>query len=167
MNPLQKIITHLSLTPHPEGGYFKETYRSQEIIASVALPIRFKDARNMSTSILYLLESKNISQWHRILSDEIWYFHQGLPVELCSINEIGELFTYELGLSQNQTPQVLIPQGHWFAAKPIGLEGFSLMSCHVSPGFDFCDFELADIKLLQKKWPNHQKVIGHFSKKQI
>jgi len=114
-------IKHLSLTKHPEGGWFREVYRSCEIISKKGLPARYSGFRNFSTSIYYLLESREFSAFHRIASDEIWHFYKGSPLSIYIINPSGNMMRVVLGSdpTQNQLFQFTIPKGHWFAAHNI------------------------------------------------
>lgn len=136
-------IARLGLTPHPEGGFYREVYRSDESIPAGALPPRFAGERRIATSIYYLLEAGDFSAFHRIRSDEIWHFYAGGPLALHLISE-EKLTTTYLGLSSDYptAPQVVIPHGVWFAAEPCAGSTYSLVGCTVSPGFDFNDFEL-------------------------
>ncbi len=152
-------IEKLDLLKHPEGGWYKETYRSKNIIDKEALPERFSGSRNISTAIYYLLEKGDYSAFHRIKSDEIWHFHDGSPLEIIEINSKGELITHCLGLNSDIAcvPQVIISAHSWFAARPLG--SFTFVGCTVSPGFDFNDFEMADKQQLVTRFPNHSKII--------
>ncbi len=134
-----QIIEKLQLIPHPEGGFYKETYRSDLIMTASA-----GNQRNVSTAIYYLLENDSKSNFHRIKSDEFWFFHQGNPIELLIIDD-GELKSMVIGnnLDKGELPQAMIPAGKWFAAHIQNEIGFALVSCTVAPGFDFVDFELA------------------------
>ncbi len=153
-------IQKLKLQPHPEGGWFKETYRSPERVVAEALPGRFTGKRNFSTAIYYLLEKGDFSAFHRIKSDEIWHFYDGDSLEIIEINSSGEKITHYLGLDteSNSAPQVIISAGSWFAARPLGL--YTLAGCTVSPGFDFNDFEMASKTELLKQFPQHQGILG-------
>src|ERR1043166_8419187 len=133
----QQVIRKLKLTPHPEGEFYRETYRSDYIIVSEK-----KENRNVSTAIYYLLEDDDKSHFHRIQSDELWFFHLGKPLEIIFI-EYGQLITIVIGndIQKDEFPQVRIPANTWFAAQVKNAKGFSLVSCTVSPGFDFADFE--------------------------
>lgn len=148
-------IDKLDLSAHPEGGWFKEVYRSKETIQKEALPERFTGNRNISTSIYYLLERGDFSAFHRIKSDELWHFYDGQDLEIIEINTSGELIKHRLGLET--FPQIMIPAGSWFAARPTGL--FALVGCTVSPGFDFEDFEMGNRDWLLKQFPQHIKTI--------
>ena len=153
------IIQKLQLQPHPEGGYYKETYRCNQ-----RMPTNTGD-RNVSTAIYYLLEDDNKSHFHRIHSDELWFFHLGEPLEIVYIRD-GKLETILLGndLSKGQMPQAVIPANSWFASHIKNEKGFTLVSCTVAPGFDFADFEMAKRDLLIREYPQLQAVIEYFTK---
>lgn len=157
-------IKHLKLLPHPEGGYFKEVYRSDEEIAKESLPDRYPDNRSFSTSIYFLLEKDDFSAFHRIKSDEIWHFYDGDPVSIYVIDNNGKLVNYELGLSPDKgiLPQVTIPANNYFASRSTG--SFSLVGCTVSPGFDFADFEMANRNALINSHSKYKKIIEQFTR---
>jgi len=161
MKKADEIIKSLNLTAHPEGGYYKETYRSVENIPEAALPKRFKRDRSTSTAIYFLLKSDEPSKLHRIKSDESWFFHQGTPLVIHSINEAGIYKKEILGLDlqKKQSPQITVDHDSWFGAEVIEPNSFTLVSCTVSPGFDFSDFELADQDDLLKIYPQFSKLI--------
>ena len=152
-------INRLALTHHPEGGWYKETYRSEEKISIEALPERFQGDRNFSTAIYYLLEKGDFSAFHRIKSDEMWHFYDGDPMEIIEITAQGKLINHCLGLTKRSKcfPQLVIPSGSWFAARPMG--EYTLVGCTVSPGFDFTDFELASKTQLLSLFPQHRLTI--------
>ena len=153
---IQEIINELELKPHPEGGYYKETYRSNGTIGENSLPDNMQGYRRYSTSIHYLLKSDQKSAFHRIKSDEIWHFHSGDPVEIFEINASGELETTVIGLNIREKQQLthVVLANRWFAARPLNSakkQGFSLMSCNVAPGFDPLDFEMANQTILKEQ----------------
>ncbi|GAB4048455.1 cupin domain-containing protein [Spirosoma litoris] len=154
-------VRTLNMHPHPEGGYFAETYRSAEAISKEALPNRFSGDRSVSTAIYFLLESHHISALHRIQSDEVWHFYAGGPLEVFVISPAGELTVIRLGnrLDQGQVFQAVVPAGCWFGSKPAMGTDFSLVGCTVAPGFDFADFEMADRMTLLQELPQHKAVI--------
>ena len=162
MNNAKFYIDHLQLQKHPEGGWFKENYRSTEIIKHSCLDARFSGDRNISTSIYFLLEKGEFSAFHKIKSDETWHFHDGSALELYSISPEGELKTQKLGLdiTNGELPQITIPQGYYFAAKPLG--NYTFVGCTVAPGFDFDDFEMPDKKKLIGFFPNLQAFLEGF-----
>jgi hypothetical protein len=153
-------IEKLQLQKHPEGGWFKEIYRSTEMIPSIALPAGFSGDRSLSTSIYYLLECEDFSAFHRIKSDELWHFYTGTSViEIISIEE-GKIKRQLLGDNpeQNQYFQIIVPKNTWFAARLINKKGFALVGCTVSPGFHFDDFEMRTDKLIEE-YPEFEKEI--------
>lgn len=155
-------IQTLQMQAHPEGGYFKEVYRSTEFISAEALPQRYAGARIYGTSIYFLLRSKDFSAFHRIQSDEIWHFYAGSAVTIYEIDDKGNLNTYTVGskIAEGETFQAVIKAGNWFAAKVSTPDSFALVGCTVAPGFDFTDFELAKKENLLHEFPLHQAIIG-------
>ena len=162
----EQWIEALNLRPHPEGGFFVESYRSTESLSSTALPDRYGSDRTFSTAIYFLLKLDQFSAFHRVASDELWHAYDGLPVRLYLLAEEGKLTEFDLGLdlTAGQQPQIAIPANHWFAAKPIDTTAspydYSLVGCTVSPGFDFADFELASRPDLLKQFPAHASIIS-------
>jgi len=153
-------INHLDLLPHPEGGYYKEMYRSSETISSSALPDRFEGDRHFSTAIYLLLRSEDRSVFHRIKSDEVWHFYQGSALLIYVLLQ-DELKIYRLGsdLEKGESLQVVIPANCWFGAQVEKQNSFALCGCTVAPGFDFRDFEMAERHSLLKKYPGFEKEI--------
>ncbi len=160
MKSIEYWINHLNLRPHPEGGFYKETYRSPEILLTTALPARFDGDRNFSTAIYFLLRSQNRSVFHRIKSDELWHFYQGSTLLIYVLHK-NELIIHRLGpdLDKGDSLQVMIPANSWFGAFVEKRNSFALCGCTVSPGFDFADFEMADRNVLLKEYPGYKKVI--------
>lgn len=154
-------ITHFHLAPHPEGGYFQQTYRSPDILARSGLPSRYDSERVSATAIYFLLESGDVSKFHRLRSDEVWCYHAGSPLMLYVLQSDGSLQTSILGidLDKQECPQVVIPHGVWFGARVIEPASYTLMSCLVSPGFEYEDFELADRGQLLREYPQHKTLI--------
>lgn len=161
MTKAQQWISNLKLVAHPEGGYFSEVYRSEETISENCLNKRYLVSHSISTSIYFLLDGSDFSAFHRIKSDEIWHFYDGLPTKIYLIFPDGNFEIKKLGLDfeQNELPQVVIPKNVWFAAKPLAENSFSLVGCTVAPGFDFADFELAKRDELLQKYPQHKSLI--------
>lgn len=159
MQPAKYWIDNLNLQPHPEGGFYKETYRSEEILAD-NLPSRFQGPRNISTAIYFLLRSADKSLFHRIKSDELWHFHAGGTLNIYVLSHLG-LITHKLGsnLAEGDVLQVAIPANYWFGATVLEKESYTLSSCTVAPGFDFQDFELAEQANLLREFPIHQEII--------
>lgn len=149
-------ITQLHLLPHPEGGYYKETYRSKEDSPFDG----FEGKRNISTAIYFLLEEKDKSHFHRIQSDELWFFHEGSALEIFILREEHvEMITLGKNINNEEQLQATIPGGVWFGARLKNQQGYALMSCTVAPGFDFKDFELGKKKALINLFPQHHSLI--------
>lgn len=153
-------IHHLTLGPHPEGGFYRETYRSKENIQLCGLPSRFPSPRSFSTAIYFLLRSEDKSLFHRIKSDELWHFHAGSALYIYLL-EHGNLTVFKLGnnLEAGELLQVVIPANCWFGAKLLAQNAYTLSGCTVAPGFDFKDFDIADRKQLLQEFPNHADII--------
>ena len=154
-------ITRLGLTPHPEGGYFEETYRSPVILPQSALPARYGADRRCATAIYFLLRSGQASKFHRLQSDELWCYHAGGALTLVVIGTDGALQRILLGatLDNGEQPQVLIKHGVWFGALVNAPNDYTLVSCLVAPGFEFADFELATPAQLLAAYPQHREII--------
>lgn len=151
-NSAEYWIKKLGLEKHPEGGWFKEVYRSEDLIAENCLPEDFTGPRNYSTSIYYLLEGDDFSAFHRIKSDEMWHYYAGnSPIEILSI--VNQKIHSELLGNQpdeNQRFQLVVPKNTWFAARLPETKGFALVGCTVSPGFYYEDFEMAENEILEE-----------------
>ena len=158
---LKQIILNLRLQPHPEGGFFRETYRSTGVINPESLNSQYNGFRNYSTCIYFLLTSDVFSAFHRIHQDEIWHFYIGSPIYLHIITEDGEYSKTAIGcdIAQGQIPQFVVPGESWFAATVINSDDYSLLGCTVSPGFDFSDFELPSRNVLIERFPQHKEII--------
>ncbi len=145
-------IEKLKLEKHPEGGWFSEVYRSEEVVQKADLSGDFSGARNISTSIYYLLEGDDFSAFHRIKSDEIWHYYTGSSaIEIMRIE--NEEISKQLCGNNPDTDhnlQVVVPKNTWFAARLNNPKGFALAGCTVSPGFHFDDFEMAGKKMFEK-----------------
>lgn len=163
----RNYIEKLQLEPHPEGGFFKEVYRSGEIIQPEGLPERFRKGRVFSTSIYFLLVGRQVSNFHRIKSDEIWHYYDGSGVNIFEIDSTGLLSQHKLGkdTGKGEEFQVVINSNNWFAAELIDKKSFCLVGCTVSPGFEFSDFELAARQDLIKTFPQHRDLIMRFTAK--
>ncbi len=142
--PLDFLIDHLRLSPHPEGGYYRETWRSDLQLPAEALP-NHCGPRSAGTAIYYLLPGDQESALHRVCSDELWFFQLGDPLELRIQEELdGEARRLTVGCRHQDRLQVLVPADHWQAARSLGgPAGYTLVACIVVPGFDFADFEMA------------------------
>jgi len=159
-------ISKLQLNPHPEGGYYKEVYRSDEIIEAVHLPVRYKSSRAFSTSIFFLLKNDQVSMFHKLKSDEIWHFYDGCGVKIYVIEKNGIKREVLLGnkLEQGELPQVIINKNSWFGAELLNKSSFCLIGCTVSPGFEFKDFKLGEREKLLKLFPQHENIIKKLTK---
>jgi predicted cupin superfamily sugar epimerase len=157
-------ITHLGLTPHPEGGHYREIYRSAGRIPRSALPERYGGDRDYATSIYYLLESGETSRIHRLKSDEILVFHDGGPLEVVTIDGAGVLSRLLLGVrfERGEVPQAVIPAGTWFGARVADQGAYSLIGCVVAPGFVYPDFEMPGKEELMELFPEHGEIIAEF-----
>ena len=155
----KEYINKLQLKQHPEGGYYREVYRSGEKILPTHLPKRYKTSRNFSTSIYFLLEGKQFSTFHLLQSDELWHFYDGSDLMIYIINPEGELITRKLGNSDDTEFQIVIKKHCWFAVEVCNKKSFSLFGCTVSPGFEFEDFKLGKRELLLKKFPDYDELI--------
>ncbi len=158
---MSKSATHyiktLEMTAHPEGGYYAQTYSS---------PLTYDteySTRPLATSIYFLLADKDVSRFHQLKSDELWYFHDGEPLDVYMILPTGDLVVQTLGLDleKGQRPQILVPAGAIFGSciKEENTNHFSLVGCVVSYGFHFEDFKLFSRKELLEKYPQHEKAI--------
>lgn len=136
MQEINSLVNTLNLQPHPEGGFYREMYRSPLLVKPLSL-----GDRNAYTSIYYLLSGDDFSSWHRIKSDETWYFHVGCDVLIYFFDENKLLQTMQLG-SDSRNFQYTIPANTWFSAKPMNTSSYCLVSCAVAPGFEFNDFEM-------------------------
>ncbi|MEJ7680017.1 MAG: cupin domain-containing protein [Segetibacter sp.] len=156
------FINHLNLQPHPEGGYFKETYHAAESIPADVLPTRFNGDRSFSTAIYYLLQHGDYSAFHRIKSDECWHFYAGQTLLIHIIKNDGKYYCIKLGanIDAGEIFQFAVPATAWFAAEPAGNSAFVLAGCTVAPGFDFADFEIADQQTLLSAFPQHSSIIS-------
>lgn len=132
------LIQALGLAPHPEGGYFREVFRSRDIVQ----PSDGRGPRPALTTIYFLLPADAVSRWHRVRSDEVWHHYEGDPLELLLMTDgASRLDRVTLGPYRNgQTPVHYVPAGWWQAARPLG--AYTLAGCTVGPGFEYADFEL-------------------------
>jgi hypothetical protein len=151
-------ISRLKMIPHPEGGFYMEVFRSRiEIYRKSA-----GDMKQACTSIYYLLQGTDYSGFHRIASDEIWYYHKGVPLFIYELTVSGLLITHELSDQSTGCLSVAIEAGSWFAASLPSGEGFSLVSCAVAPAFDFKEFEMANKDELKQLYPEYGSLIERF-----
>ncbi|MCT4584287.1 MAG: cupin domain-containing protein [Peptostreptococcaceae bacterium] len=148
------FIKNLDMNKHPEGGYYKECFNSLQNVN-----INSKD-KKLWTSIYFLLEENEVSNFHKLESDEMWYYHSGSPLTIYMINEEGNLITKKLGLDieNNESPQVLVKKGFIFGSS-MNEVGYSLVGCMVSPGFTFDEFKLYKRDELLNLYPQHKDII--------
>jgi predicted cupin superfamily sugar epimerase len=148
----QRLIDALGLEAHPEGGYFRETYRSPHQLG--------QQDRQLMTSIYFLLTDTNVSRFHRITSDECWYFHTGTPIIVHILDERGHTeFILGNDIGGGQLPYYLVKGGTIFGSSVLGDKGYALVSCAVAPGFDFRDFELFGADTLLAEFPDCGEII--------
>lgn len=153
-------IECLGLSPHPEGGFFSETYRSNLTIGQEQLGDGFSGPRASSTAIYYLLDDANFSAIHRISSDEMWHFYAGTPLRVEGLHPDGRRQDWILHNDPRVgRPQGIVPAQTWFGSRLVEPNGYALVGCTVSPGFDFSDFEMADRISLISEFPEHSKWI--------
>ena len=156
------LVRELGLLPHPEGGWYRETYRAAETIPAAGLPARFGGTRACSTSIYFLLHHGTFSAFHRIKSDEVWYFHTGDRLTIFQLLPDGRRVDLTLGPGSYQQ---VVPAGTWFASRVDHPDGFTLCGCTVAPGFDFADFELATRDALTAQFPQHTALIAELTRR--
>ncbi len=162
MVSVEQIIRLLDLKPHPtEGGFFAETYRSDENTPLSGLPSRYDSDRPLGTAIYYLLTPDTFSAMHRLKSDEIFHFYLGGPCTMLQLYPDGGSLVVTLGndLALDQVPQVVVPRGVWQGTWLNDGGSFALLGTTVTPGFDFSDFELGDRDKLAVKYPDREKLI--------
>lgn len=159
-NKIELLIQELNLIPHPEGGFYRETYRSEEVLNDIN--------RNLVTTIYFLLRSEDISHFHRIMSDEHWFFHAGSPLVVHTLDNNGHhKHLVGLELNKRETPHFIVPKNTIFGSQVLEKNSYSLVSCLVSPGFDFADFELIKRAELLKEFPQHKEIIEIMGMKKI
>ncbi len=160
MNRIEFLKEKLDLKNHPEGGYFKETYRSTEKIGGDRIS-EFPSGRSFWTAIYYLLEGKQVSKFHRIKSDETWHFYEGTPATIHIIHPDGLYEARYLGsnLDSGNEYQHVVPANSWFGVSIDDTDGYLLAGCTVAPGFDFNDFEMGDAYKLKQAFPEHKEII--------
>jgi len=155
MNDAAKaLIARHGLQPHPEGGFYRETYRSSLMVDTPT------GERSAGTAILYLLCGQGVSHFHRIDADEIWHFHAGGPLNIHSLLPDG---TAKLDTLSAENPQVVIPAGIWFGAELAVVDSYALAGCTVSPAFDFAGFEMASKGELLADWPQAEAQINRLT----
>lgn len=151
----KEIIDSLELSPHPEGGYYRRIYTSQE---------NHSEGRKLISSIHYLLEGEEFSVFHSLDSTELWFFHSGEPINIYEIKPNGELEISTLSSDLKDKFQLVIEPNTWFAADMPSKRGYSLVSCTVVPEFSFNHFQLANRENLIKEFPKHKEIIKRLTK---
>lgn len=164
--PGAEWIERLELQPHPEGGYFRETYRSVEVAPAACLPERYDERRHFCTAILYLLLGDQFSSFHRLQSDEMWHFYAGSDLILTLLSKEQGRRQIRLGSNPETGAvfQAVILAGVWFAAHLPDPSSYALVGCTVSPGFDYADFELADRAALLAEFPHEGEWIQRLTR---
>ncbi|WP_103070718.1 cupin domain-containing protein [Aquimarina sediminis] len=165
---VEEIVLRLDMNPHPEGGYYKEVYRSKQVIPKNVLGKKFTGERCCCTAIYFLLTSDNFSAFHKINQDEIWHYYEGSSLYVHVIDPAGNYSKYSVGINLDigESPQLVVPADCWFASEVKNKDSYSLVGCTVSPGFDFDDFELADRGDLIQKYPDCKDIITRLTRDQ-
>ena len=150
-----EIKTLLNLAPHPEGGFYRQTYVSEERVGLA------RGARALGTAIYYLLEPGTFSEMHVIASDEVFHFYLGDPVEMLQLWPDGRsaLLTIGPDLQTGQQPQLTVPAGVWQGTRLVEGGKVALLGCTVAPGFDFADYRGGSYAELAAKWPAERERI--------
>jgi predicted cupin superfamily sugar epimerase len=157
----REIIDALGLSPHPEGGFFAETWRSDETVPAGALPPRYVGARTLGTAICFLVTADSFSAMHRLLSDEVYHVYAGDPVEMLILGpgEGGRTVVLGPGLAAGMRPQAVVPRGAWQGCRVRPGGTFALLGTTVAPGFDIRDFELGKRESLVRLYPAFGEMI--------
>ena len=151
MKSAEYYIKNLNMNPHIEGGYFKESFISND---------EFRQDKKLWSSIYFLLRTGEVSNFHRLKSDELWYYHDGQALTIYMITPEGELIIKQLGkdIENGETPQVIVPKGCIFGSA-MNNNGYSLVGCMVSPAFEYDEFELFKREYLLELYPNYKDII--------
>ena len=159
------LVNHFDLVPHPEGGFYRETYRSAAMLPASLPGSGINGPRNVSTAILFLLRAGEYSHLHRIRQDEIWHFHLGGALRLALISPAGEASEVRIGpdVLAGEQVQFTVPGGFWFGATPAPGVPFTLVGCTVAPGFEFADFELGQRDELLCRFPSAGACVREFT----
>jgi len=158
-------IRTLDLKPHPEGGYYRQTYLADLVLPKDSLPADFTGPRPASTAIYFLLDARNFSAFHRLRSDELWHFYAGATLLVHVIAADGRYLMIQLGNDPEagNVLQAVVKAGCWFASEVEDGKSLALVGCTVAPGFDFEDFELAGREELVKSYPEHRGLIDRLT----
>lgn len=166
MNPEARFwIEKLQLQPHPEGGYYRETYRAGQRVLGCC-PHEHEGPRSVATAIYFLLPGNQFSALHRLRSDEMWHFYTGSPLTIHIIDPQGNLSQVRLGTNpeNGESFQAVVKAGCWFGATVDDPDGYALVGCTVSPGFEFEDFELGERQHLIERYPQHRELIQRLTR---
>ena len=165
MSQAEELIRILELKPHPEGGFYKETYRCEEFIAQTALNARYSGPRSASTAIYFLHTADTFSVMHQVESDELFHFYLGDPVEMLVLEPLGaQIFTIGSDVASGQQPQLRIPRGAYQGCRVKSGGRFALLGCTVAPGFDFADYHESKCADLQKQYPQFHEMIAQLTR---
>ena len=162
----QYWIDQLKLEPHPEGGFFRQTYRAPLVIEQSALPSTFRGPRSASTAIYFLLAGEDFSALHRLAADEVWHFYAGATLLVHSIDVTGNHNLQKLGQKPEagEQFQLVLSAGHWFGSCMEQPDQYALVGCTVAPGFDLADFEMAERVGLTAQYPQHRALIDKLTR---
>ncbi|CAM2076924.1 cupin domain-containing protein [Clostridium cuniculi] len=151
MKNAEYYIKNLEMIPHVEGGYFKESFLSEDNV---------RENKKLWSSIYFLLRTGEVSNFHRLKSDELWYYHDGEALTIYMITPEGDFITKQLGtdIENGESPQVLVPKGYIFGSA-MNKEGFSLVGCMVAPAFEYEEFELFEREYLLNLYPKYKDII--------
>ena len=151
MKNAEYYIKNLEMIPHVEGGYFKESFLSEDNV---------RENKKLWSSIYFLLRTGEVSNFHRLKSDEVWYYHDGEALTIYMITPEGDFITKQLGtdIENGESPQVLVPKGYIFGSA-MNKEGFSLVGCMVAPAFEYEEFELFEREYLLNLYPKYKDII--------
>jgi uncharacterized protein len=164
---IEKLKQMLDLKPLPdEGGFYAESYRSEEKSGAGCLPGRYRGERRFGTAIYFLLTRETFSALHRLASDEVYHFYLGDPVELLCLREdgSGEVVTMGTDLNAGMRPQITVPRGAWQGSRVRPGGEFALLGTTMAPGFEFADFELANLALLLERYPKFSEMIRELTR---
>lgn len=152
MNRMEELKEQFHLEKHPEGGWFAEVFET-----------RFrKDGRALAGSIYFLLDGKELSHFHVIDCDEIWYYHEGCGMNIICIDPDGTLHTEKLGMNTGEQPMVVIKAGTYFAAENNDENGYTFVSCATTPQFTYDGFHLCSVEEMMKLFPQHKALIEKY-----
>jgi predicted cupin superfamily sugar epimerase len=167
MTDAARWIQYLQLRPHPEGGYYRESYRSLESIARSSLPQRFSGDRSFCTAIYFLLAGTDFSALHQIKSDEVWHFYDGSSLTVHVIDSRGHYSALQVGrnIEAGETPQAVVKAGCYFGTTVNDLDSYALAGCTVAPGFHYADFEMPGRQRLLELYPQHREVIVRLTRR--